>query len=96
MEKMAYTKRAVSYAVNHLAGSDYSSLTVYDDEADVLVAGRPVAGVARRLCPGASPGVAKLNASLLRLRHERYDAMTRKRLAYESYQRRRFHDLRGN
>lgn len=60
-EKLAYTKQAVNYAVNHLAGSDYASLTVYDDEADVLVEGQAVvdkdrfrAGISRIFCGGCT------------------------------------------
>jgi len=40
-EKLAYTKQAVNYAINHLATPDYASLTVYDNEVDVLVESQP-------------------------------------------------------
>ena len=41
-EKLAYTKQAVNYAVNHLTPADYASLTVFDDEVDVLIESQPI------------------------------------------------------
>jgi len=41
-EKLAYTKQAVNYAVNHLTDSDHASLTVYDGEVAVLVESQPI------------------------------------------------------
>ena len=35
-EKIEYTKQAVQYAINHFAPQDTASLTVYDDEVQVL------------------------------------------------------------
>jgi Ca-activated chloride channel family protein len=41
-DKLAYTKQAIQYSVNHLLPSDYASLTVFDDDVDVLVAAQPI------------------------------------------------------
>lgn len=41
-DKIEYTKQAVQYAINHFTPSDIASLTVFDNEVQVLYPAREV------------------------------------------------------
>ena len=62
--KLAYTKQAVSYAVNHLLASDFASLVAYDAEVEVLAGAGPVEyrdrlkGAISSLFPGGSTNLS--------------------------------------
>jgi len=67
-EKLHYTKQAVHYAAGHLASSDTASLTVFDNEVEVLCPARPLMfrdefkGMVSRIFPG---GCTNLSGGLL-------------------------------
>ena len=67
-EKIEYTKQAVQYAINHFAPQDTASLTVYDDEVQVLYPAQHVEfkdefkGIVSQIFPG---GMTNLSGGLI-------------------------------
>jgi Ca-activated chloride channel family protein len=63
-DKIEYTKQAVQYAINHFTPSDIASLTVFDNEVQVLYPAREVEfkdefkGVVSRVFPGGSTNLS--------------------------------------
>ena len=68
-EKLDYTKQAVQYAINHFTSRDIASLTVYDNEVQVLYPAKAVEfkdefkGVVSRIFPG---GTTNLSGGLIK------------------------------
>ena len=68
-EKLDYTKQAVQYAINHFTPRDIASLTVYDNEVQVLYPAKAVEfkdefkGVVSRIFPG---GMTNLSGGLIK------------------------------
>ena len=68
-EKLDYTKQAVQYAINHFTPRDIASLTVYDNEVQVLYPAKAVEfkdefkGVVSRIFPG---GTTNLSGGLIK------------------------------
>lgn len=84
-EKLDYTKQAVQYAASHFTPQDYASLTVYDDEVQVLFPAKPIKfkdefkGIVNRIFPG---GMTNLSGGLIQgyqevARHVRPDQVNR-------------------
>lgn len=67
-DKLAYTKQAVNYAISHLQSADTTSLTVFDNEVDVLFKAQHIVskdafkGVVSRIFPG---GCTNLSGGLI-------------------------------
>ena len=68
-EKLEYTKQAVQYAINHFTPRDVASLTVYDNEVQVLYPAKPVEykdefkGAVSQIFPG---GMTNLSGGLVK------------------------------